>query len=148
MLFLESKLWCFNLIFTEVCSWGSKWLYVPICSSNGLGPNRWQNITWISGYPDPWRHIEYLDHNELNFLVQIRLMSHGYFWLSFCFSPHATITLVRKNLLWWRWLPWSRGCSCSCCAWSLSSWMPYDEICMPSYRTLCRSSYENPSGNQ
>ena len=33
----------------------------------------------------------------------------------------ATTTAMKKNWRWWRWLPWSRGCSCWCPAWSLCS---------------------------
>ena len=47
----------FDYNFTEVCSQGSKWLYVSTGSGNGLAPNRREAITRIDADPVPPTHI-------------------------------------------------------------------------------------------
>ena len=54
---------------TEVCSWGSSWQEVCICSVDGLAPNKQQAITWISSDSVLSCHMLSLGHNYFNSLA-------------------------------------------------------------------------------
>ena len=50
--------------FTEICSWGTDWIYIIIGADKGLGPNRRQVIIWTNDGLAYWRMYVSLGINE------------------------------------------------------------------------------------
>ena len=63
----------FYLNLTKVCLRGSNWQQVSIGSGDGLGPNRWQSITWTNVDPI---HLCIYSSLGLNLLTHWGWMTH------------------------------------------------------------------------